>query len=196
MKVFIVITLLFSLYVLFNFRMINLESFKDNVKLQKQIYSQKAWEKQRKLAEKKTNKIIQSMPRGLDKRQKSVAQQVINQQRQLKNMKVKVLKQQKFDAAQRADITKPKTKIAGAGSFAVKTKKIPTSSKRPLSDLQERNKKLHRIIKLLLPHADCKQRCKIVYNSNKPNCNNGNCRCRVASSYQILGRCKGMVADA
>ena len=184
MKVLIVITLLFSLYVLFNFRMVNLESFKDNVKLQKQIYSQKAWEKKRKLAEKKTNKIIQSMPPGLDKRQKNAAQQIINRQRQLKNMKV--LKQKKL---------KPK-KIAGAGSFAVKTKKIPTSSKRPLSDLQERNKKLHKIVKLLLPHADCKHRCKIVYNSNKPSCNNGDCRCHVASSYKILGRCKGMVVAA
>ena len=185
-KVLIVITLLFSLYVLFNFRMVNLESFKDNVKLKKRIQAQKAWEKKRKLAEKKTNKIIQSMPKGLDKRQKNAAQQIINRQRQLKNMKVKKLKQKKL---------KPK-KIAGAGSFAVKTKKIPTSSKRPLSDLQERNKKLHKIVKLLLPHADCKHRCKIVYNSNKADCNNGNCRCHVASSYQILGRCKGMVVAA
>ena len=69
MKVLIVITLLFSLYVLFNFRMVNLESFKD--KLKKRIQTQKAWEKKRKLAEKKTNKIIQSMPPGLDKRQKN-----------------------------------------------------------------------------------------------------------------------------
>ena len=75
--------------------MVNLESFKDNVKLQKQIYSQKAWEKQRKLAEKKTNKIIQSMPPGLDKRQKNTAQQIINKQRKLKNKKQKKKKKKK-----------------------------------------------------------------------------------------------------